>query len=152
MMKHAVPWPAPRPVGGAGHLTLVLQRTYHPAGTNGTLYLNGQQLCHTIELPWRDNQRQVSCIPEGHYRLYRHLFPTHGDQLGVADVPGRSAILIHPANDAVRELRGCIAPVTKHTGPGKGLHSRIALERVKDIAYPVLEAEEEVWLEIVGRG
>jgi len=147
-MNRAIPWPVSRPVGGAGHLTLVLKREYHPGGTNGTLYLGDRPLCHTIELPWRDNQRQVSCIPEGRYRLYRHEFPTQGDQLGIADVPGRSAILIHAANDALRELRGCIAPVTKHTAPGKGLHSRIALERIKDAVYPVLEAGEEVWLEI----
>ncbi len=137
-----------RPVGGTGHLTLRLQRTYHPGGTNGTLYHNGRALCHTIELAWRDNQRQISCIPEGTYRLYRGDFPKHGDQLALHDVPGRDGILIHPANHALRELRGCIAPVTKHTGPGKGIHSRIALDRIKDLVYPVLEAGEDVFLEI----
>ncbi len=137
-----------RPIGGTGHLTLELRRTYLPGGTNGTLYHNGRVLCHTIELPWRDNQRQVSCVPEGTYRLCRDTFPKHGDQLALLDVPGRDGILIHPANHALRELRGCIAPVTKHTAPGKGLHSRVALDRIKDLVYPVLEAAEDVFLEI----
>lgn len=140
-----------RPIGGTGHLTLQLCRTYHTSGTNGTLYHNGRILCHTIELPWRNNQRQISCIPEGTYRLYRDLFPKHGDQLALHDVPGRDGILIHPANHALHELRGCIAPVTKHTGPGKGIHSRVALDRIKTLVYPVLEAGETVFLMVNGQ-
>ncbi len=67
----------------------------------------------------------------------------------VEGVPGRSGILIHAANNAVTELRGCIAPVTKHTGPGRGIHSRVAMERVENVVVPVLEAGEDVWLEVV---
>lgn len=147
-MQQTLLTPMPRPAGGAGHLTLVLKRNYHAGGTNGTLYLGDRILCHTIELPWRQNRHEVSCILEGTYGLYRGQFPKNGDQIGLADVPGRTAILIHPANDALRQLQGCIAPVTKHTGPGKGIHSRIALDRVKDVVYPVLDAGEEVWLQI----
>lgn len=130
-------------------ITLYLRRRYHAAGTNGLLFFRGQQVCGTIELPWRNNLRMVSCIPEGRYRLFRHHFPKHGDQLGVANVPNREAILIHPGNDARKDLRGCIAPVTKHTEPGMGIHSRIAVDRIKALIYPVLEAGEEVWLIIV---
>lgn len=127
-------------------ITLHLRRSYHAAGTNGLLSFRGQQVCGTIELPWRNNRRMVSCIPEGRYRLYRHTFPKHGEQLGVAGVPNRESILIHPGNDARQDLRGCIAPITRHTGPGLGIYSRIALDRLKAIAFPVLEAGEEVWL------
>lgn len=130
-------------------ITLYLRRRYHAAGTNGLLSFRGQQVCGTIELPWRNNLRMVSCIPEGRYRLFRHHFPKHDDQLGIANVPNREAILIHPGNDARKDLRGCIAPVTKHTDPGMGIHSRIALDRIKALVYPVLEAGEEVWLVIV---
>lgn len=111
-------------------ITLYLRRRYHAAGTNGLLSFRGQQVCGTIELPWRNNLRMVSCIPEGRYRLFRHHFPKHGDQLGIASVPNREAILIHPGNDARKDLRGCIAPVTKHTEPGMGIHSRIAQRRL----------------------
>ncbi len=127
-------------------MTLHLYRTYHPKGTNGLLCLQGNPVCQTIELPWRDNRRGISCIPEGRYRLARHNYPKHGDQLGVLHVPHREAILIHPGNSALEDLRGCIATVTRCTAPGEGIHSRIALERLKDLAYPVLEAGEEVWL------
>ncbi len=132
-------------------MTLHLFRTYAPEGTNGLLCLQGKPICSTIELPWRNNKRMISCIPEGRYRLIRGRYHKHGDQIGVMNVPGREAILIHPGNSALEDLQGCIAPVTTHTGPGKGLYSRIALERLKSVVYPVLEAGEGVALLIVGR-
>ncbi|MFC3199862.1 DUF5675 family protein [Parapedobacter deserti] len=131
---------------------LRLIRTYDPDGTNGVLHHGGKQVCQTIELPWRNNRRMISCIPEGRYRLIRRMHFKHGDQLAVAGVPGREAILIHPANFALAELQGCIAPVTKAVAPGKGVFSRVALDRLKAIAYPALEAGEEVWLTIVQEG
>ncbi|WP_262249831.1 DUF5675 family protein [Parapedobacter soli] len=132
-----------------GYLTLQLEREYLPHGTNGTLYLYGKPICHTIELPWRDNRRNVSCIPEGRYRLVRSLGRRFHYCIRLLDVPGRSGILIHPANDAATELRGCIAPVTTHTGAGKGVYSRVAMERVEDVVYPVLAEGEDVWLEVL---
>lgn len=135
--------------GAKGQLTLVLARTYHAGGTNGTLLLYGKPVCRTIELPWQGNRRNVSCIPEGRYRLTRTHTNRFGYGLQVLGVPDRSGILIHAANDAATELQGCIAPVTGHTGEGKGIYSRIALERVEDIVYPVLEAGEEVWLRVL---
>ncbi|WP_257667264.1 DUF5675 family protein [Parapedobacter tibetensis] len=131
---------------------LHLIRTYHPEGTNGVLKHQGKPVCQTIELPWRNNRRWVSCIPEGRYRLFRRMHFKHGDQLAVANVPARSSILIHPANFAVTELQGCIAPVTKCVAPGKGVFSRLALDRIKAITYPALEAGEAVWLVIVAEG
>jgi hypothetical protein len=53
-------------------------------------------------------------------------------------------ILIHPANDAKRELLGCIAPVAKHTGIGKGSLSRKAMGKLKALAYAALDRNEEV--------
>lgn len=136
------------PIRAKGQLVLSLARTYHQYGTNGTLLLYGKAICHTIELPWKDNKRNISCIPEGCYRLRPYRSRKFGPCLLVADVPRRSGILIHPANDAATELQGCIAPVTKHTGEGRGIHSRIALERLEKIVIPVLEAGEPVWLEV----
>ncbi|MFB2121054.1 DUF5675 family protein [Parapedobacter sp. 2B3] len=133
-----------------GCLTLVLERGYLPQGTNGTLFLYGKPICHTIELPWRNNRRNVSCIPEGRYRLARYRSRRFGNCLVVEGVRGRRGILMHPANDASTELQGCIAPVTKLTGEGKGIYSRVALERLEREVMGVLEEGEEVWLEVSG--
>ena len=96
-------------------MVLVLNRTYFPEGTQGTLEWNGTIVCYTIELPWLQNQRRISCVPEGEYVLQKRFSPKFKWHLHLKNVPGRDLILIHPANDAKKELLGCIAPVSKHT-------------------------------------
>ena len=101
-------------------MELEILRMYHEKGTNGILRVNGRMQCYTIELPWKDNKRNQSCIPEGRYLLERRFSERFMAHILVKDVPNRSLILIHPANDAAKELKGCIAPVTALTGNGKG--------------------------------
>jgi hypothetical protein len=129
-------------------MVLVLKRTYFPEGTQGVLEWNGTIVCYTIELPWLNNQRRISCVPEGEYFLQKRFSPKFGWHLHLMNVPGRNLILIHPANDAKKELLGCIAPVTKHTGIGKGSSSRKALEKLKTIVYAAIERKEEIKISI----
>jgi len=129
-------------------MILVLNRTYFPEGTQGTLEWNDTLVCYTIELPWLHNQQRVSCIPEGEYVLQKRFSPKFKWHLHLRNVPGRDLILIHPANDAKKELLGCIAPVTKHTGIGKGSNSRKALEKLKTTVYAAFDRNEEVKISI----
>lgn len=129
-------------------MVLVLTRTYFPEGTQGVLEWNGTIVCYTIELPWLGNQKRISCIPEGEYILQKRFSPKFKRHLHLINVPGRDLILIHPANDAKKELLGCIAPVTKHTGIGKGSSSRKALEKLKTIVYTAFDRNEEVKISI----
>lgn len=80
--------------------------------TNGVLYVEKDNKilfeCFTLELPWKDNKRRVSCIPVGTYNAVKHRSPKFGNSVWIKDVPNRSEILIHPAN-YVRQLLGCIA-------------------------------------------
>jgi hypothetical protein len=127
-------------------MVLVLSRTYFPDGTNGKLECEGKFICCTIELPWINNEKRVSCIPEGKYLLrkrYSRKFQWH---IEVVDVKNRSFILFHPANNAQKELNGCIAPVTKLSGPGLGLMSRKAFSKLKNLVYKVLKNNEGVLL------
>lgn len=122
-------------------MELVIFRTYHADGTNGKVYVNNRFQCFSIELPWEDNLPQHSCIPEGRYGLKKRYSTRFGRHLLVEGVKGRELILLHPANDALKELRGCIAPVSILTGPGKGLLSRNAFEKIVCLAYKALETE-----------
>jgi len=126
-------------------MELELIRTYHRDGTNGELKL---MVCNTIELPWLQNERRVSCIPEGRYELRQRKTAKRGQHLLVVNVKGRDGILIHPANDAKKELHGCIAPVTTITGPGKGSQSRLANERLKAYVLEALKRKEKVFITI----
>ncbi|RTZ01411.1 hypothetical protein EKL98_15115 [Flavobacterium bomense] len=129
-------------------MVLVLNRTYFPEGTQGVLEWNGTLVCYTIELPWLENQRRISCIPEGKYVLQKRFSPKFKWHIHLQNVPGRDFILIHPANDAKKELLGCIATVTLHTGIGRGSSSRKAFGKLKALVYGALTDNEEVKIRI----
>lgn len=126
--------------------TLTLQRIYGEQGTNGTIYYQDRKICHTIELPWQNNLQRLSCIPEGRYKLQKRRYSKHGEQIGIPAVLGREAILIHTANNAQRDLLGCIAPVTTLIGDGRGLESRKALAVLKALVYSLWDMDGEVFL------
>jgi hypothetical protein len=108
-------------------MTIELQRWYRDGWTEGVILIKGVVVCRSIELGWANNERNVSCVPEGVYPMSIIQHPKHGECLRVDGVKGRSGILIHVANDAQKELRGCVAPVFSLSGNGKGQHSRLAL-------------------------
>ncbi len=128
-------------------MELVLFRTYHPDGTNGELYANSSLQCYTIELPWLDNQPRVSCIPEGRYELKKRYSPRFREHLLVKGVQGRSLVLFHPANDALKELKGCIAPVSYLSCAGKGNESKKAFGKLLKLVSEAME-KEPVFLNI----
>lgn len=85
-------------------------------GTFGVLQFGGASV-RTLELPWRDNRRKMSCVPPGSYRCVLTNSPKFGRVYTLLDVPGRSHVLIHSANFAgdstlgwTTQLEGCIAP------------------------------------------
>ena len=127
-------------------MVLELSRTYFPDGTNGKLECEGKLICYTIELPWKMNETKVSCIPEGKYFIRKRYSRKLQWHLEVIDVKNRSFILFHPANNALKELNGCIAPVTKLSGPGLGLMSRKAFIKLKNLVYRALDSTEKVLL------
>ncbi len=129
-------------------MNILLHRTYLKEGTNSVLFYKGQFLGFAIELPWLDNKKSISCIPEGVYTLkprYSEKFKHH---LLVENVPGRSLILIHPANDAKKELKGCLAPVSTLTGIGKGLKSIPLFQKIISSCYQAFDRKETITLTI----
>ena len=99
-------------------MKLIRHRKSMELPTLGTLfvYQGEEELCvvETLELPWKENQRNISCIPEGEYEIKKRHSKKFKEHFHITGVPGRSWILIHVAN-FVRELRGCIAPGEIHT-------------------------------------
>jgi len=70
----------------------------------------------TLELPWKNNATNVSCIPEGIYIAKRRYSKKYRNHLHITDVEGRLLILIHWGNYAGSvnpktgspDIRGCI--------------------------------------------
>ena len=90
-------------------------------GTEGIL-LAGDFNCKTLELPWRENARQISCIPPGEYDVEMRLSNKYGRVYWVRRVPDRTYILIHSGNYAgdkqlgfKSHVMGCIL-LGKHHG------------------------------------
>lgn len=129
-------------------MNVLLHRTYYEEGTNSALFYNGQFLGFAIELPWLNNQRNVSCIPEGDYELKARYSSKFGHHLHIVGVNNRSLILLHPANNAKRELRGCIAPVTQLSGIGKGTNSKPLLQKLVSLCYQTFDRNKKVLLTI----
>ena len=78
-----------------------------PLETLGVLKLSNHILAYTLELPWKQNKRNISCIPFGTYEIIRHSSPRHGFSFWLQNVPKRSEILIHAGN-FTKDIRGCI--------------------------------------------
>jgi len=90
---------------------LIIRDTFTKNSTIGKLYLNGEQMCDTLENPYLNNQKNISCIPAGEYkvriRVARESATRDYVHLLVQDVPNRSYILFHRGNTA-KDTSGCI--------------------------------------------
>lgn len=76
--------------------------------TRGILRV-GSFSAKTIELPWKNNQPNISCIPKGTYQVRWTFSPRFLKYTyEIQNVPHRSGIRIHSANYA-RQLNGCVA-------------------------------------------
>jgi hypothetical protein len=128
-------------------MELLLIRTYFTNGTNGVLLVDGKYFCYTIELPWKENQQNISCIPEGRYNLVKRESVKFEDHLLLQEVEDRELILIHWGNDALEDLRGCIAPVSYHTSAGCGDYSKKMFYPLMKLVYKALD-KGEVYLHI----
>jgi len=74
-------------------------------GTEGLL-VSEDFNCRTLELPWRNNRRQISCIPPGIYDVEIRLSNKYGRIYWVRRVPDRTYILIHSGNYAGDKSKG----------------------------------------------
>lgn len=69
-------------------------------------------ICYSLELPWKDNKRNISCIPTGTYKAIWVYSASRGRYLyQLEKVTGRSSIQIHWGNYAAGkqvDIEGCI--------------------------------------------
>ena len=90
---------------------LLIRDMFTENSTIGELFINGERFCDTLENPYLDNQRNISCIPEGEYpvrlRLARESATREYLHLLVQDVPNRDYILFHRGNFP-KDTSGCI--------------------------------------------
>lgn len=124
----------------------ILRRTASKAtATLGYLVKDGKALCVTCEEPWRNNAKEISCIPAGRYRVVKRFSVKYGHHWHVQDVPGRSLILIHAGN-TTKDTRGCIL-AGKSFGTLDGLPA--VLESRAAMAALRQTLPDEFWLTVI---
>lgn len=76
-------------------------------GTTGVLKFEGVPFALTMERPWLNNQKGISCVPEGTWMNKRVTSPKFGDTFELVGVNGRDKILYHRGN-IQDDSHGCI--------------------------------------------
>ena len=92
-------------------MKVVISRTYQTDETLGFMFIMDDRgiifTCHTLELPWLNNQHDLSCIPEGVYDVVKYNSPTKGKVFLIQGVLSRDSIEIHAGNYR-KDTLGCI--------------------------------------------
>lgn len=94
----------------------------------------GNFACSTLELPWKDNQQSISCIPKGTYQCeWGYMGDLKEYHYVLKDVPGRASIFIHEGNYYTNS-KGCILLGSSlgdinHDGEMDVLSSRVTLAK-----------------------
>ena len=90
---------------------LIIRDTFSDVSIIGKLFINGEWMCDTLELPYLDNQRSISSIPAGQYKVRlrspRESATRNYLHLLIQDVPNRDYILVHVGNKS-SDSRGCV--------------------------------------------
>ena len=79
------------------------------AGTFGVVLDDNVPFCVSCELPFKDNQKNISSIPSGYFEAMRVDSPRFGNTFEVkgGSLGDRTHILFHKGN-SIKDSRGCI--------------------------------------------
>jgi len=104
----------------ANEFEIKIQRNMTCSGneTIGRLLINNIEMGRTLELPWENNQKNISRIPSGSYDASIRNDGNLRWRIELKNVPNRENIQLHLGNYA-RQIRGCIlVGETVDTGQG----------------------------------
>ena len=90
-------------------MNIILQRLVGgDGGVFGVILKDKRPLFTTLELPWKNNQRNISCVPPGTYKCSKIFSNRFQRYLYVLlNVPDRDMVEIHVGN-SIRDTQGCI--------------------------------------------
>lgn len=109
----------------------------------GMMLIDGAPRFLTLELPWRDNQHDISCIPLGKYVCKKFNSTKFGLTFEVRNVPNRSGILFHAGNEAA-DTHGCILLGNRLVQPDFISGSKVSLELFRGLTIDVNEFNLEI--------
>ena len=92
---------------------MIILRKRNKEYTSGAVYHNGKRIAYSLELPWFENQKNISCIPDGKYKYKVAKYtPQNPEKLPykaikILNVPNRTGIWCHVGN-WLKDTTGCI--------------------------------------------
>jgi len=101
--------------------------------------------CKTLELEWKNNARNISCLPAGFFTIkWEHSARFNRNLWELKGVPGRSEAKIHVAN-YYTQIQGCIGVGDMHTHiNGDAIpdvrNSSVTLNRLHEVMHPQVES------------
>ena len=140
-------------------MKIVLQReSLTETSTAGTLFVDGEKFCYTLEDPMREDPRKPvaewklkgrTAIPTGDYRVTLAPSPKRGGRIMplLLAVPGFTGIQIHSGNTA-EDTEGCILVGTWRDNADTIRGSRAAYEKLFPKIQTAVGRIEEVRIEV----
>lgn len=86
--------------------TLKIKRCYLDSATVGFVEIEDFK-CVSLELPWRYNKKNISCIPSGMYKCRKITSGKNGECFEVQNVFDRTNVQGHIGN-FTSDIQGCI--------------------------------------------
>ncbi len=119
---------------------VIERKTSYSGSIVGTLSVNGDRVCYTLELPWIWNEKGVSCVPNGRYSAFLRYDKGDKWRIQLINVPGRTGVQIH-MGAYPRHTKGCVLVGTS-TGANQVLGSGSAYRRLKRAFYGAVQASQ----------
>ena len=88
-------------------ITIDRNMTCKDNSTIGRLLINQKEMGRTLELPWRNNETNISRIPQGEYNAWIRKKGNRKWRIQLDDVPYRKDVQIH-IGKYQRNTEGCI--------------------------------------------
>jgi Family of unknown function (DUF5675) len=85
----------------------IARGSYNGSSITGELFVDEKFICHTLELPWKNNQSYVSSIPEGSYPAILRYDKPDKWRIQLDKVPDRTVVQLHTGNFP-SQVEGCI--------------------------------------------
>lgn len=114
--------------------------------TLGLFMIGENTICQTLELPYRGNLKNVSCIVTGVFAFVFKFSEKHKRNLWHIVAPGRSEIEVHVGN-TVKDTLGCVLCGTSRDGDAVS-DSRVALDAFHDAMLHALDGGTSTTIEV----
>lgn len=95
-----------KPAQDVFQITILRQQSTNQC-TMGYMSVNGEIMGYTLELPWKNNQQNVSSIPAGTYNGILRYDKSDKWRIQLENVPNRTGVQIHIGN-YTKEIKGCV--------------------------------------------